>query len=115
MGFELTMTALTSVKAPEDIAYFAADSAELDTVNVKCFCSRDYGKFISCFIETGKPAASILAKAMGGDVIGDKLVNFIVAIPPDFACKGRDERQMVTSGRCLCRRGYSKQVTRMAA
>ncbi len=109
------MTAHTSVTAPEDIATLAADSAELDTVNVKCFCSRDYGKYISCFIETGKPAASILAKAMGGDVIGEKLVNFIVAIPPEFACKGRDERQMVTSGRCLCRRGYSKQESRMAA
>jgi hypothetical protein len=109
------MTAFTSLKAPEDIASYAADSAELDTVNVKCFCSREYGKYISCFIETGKPAASILARAMGGDVIGERLVNFIVAIPPDFACKGRDERQLVTSGRCLCRRGYSKQQHRMAA
>lgn len=109
------MPALKSLKAPEDIATIAADSAELDTVNVKCFCSREYGKYISCFIETGKPAASILARAMGGDVIGEKLVNFIVAIPPDFTCKGRDAGQMVTSGRCLCRRGYSKQESRMAA
>lgn len=109
------MTALTPLKAPEDIAAFAAGSAELETVNVKCFCSRDYGKYISCFIETGKPAASILAKAMGGDVIGDKLVNFIVAIPPEFACKGRDDRQTVTSGRCLCRRGFSKQEVSLAA
>lgn len=109
------MTAFTSLKAPEDIASYAADSAELATVNVKCFCSREYGKYISCFIETGKPAASILAKAMGGDVIGEKLVNFIVAIPPDFTCKGRDASQLVTSGRCLCRRGFSKQESRMAA
>ena len=109
------MTAFASLKAPEDIASYAADSAALDTVNVKCFCSREYGKYISCFIETGKPAASILARAMGGDVIGEKLVNFIVAIPSDFACKGRDESQLVTSGRCLCRRGYSKQEHRMAA
>ena len=109
------MTTFPSLQSPEDIAVLAAESAELDAVNVKCFCSRDYGKYISCFIETKMPSASRIASAMGGDVIGDKLVNFIVAIPPAFACKGRDDKQAVVTGRCLCRRAFSKQDSRLAA
>lgn len=109
------MTAFHSLKAPQDIASLAAKTAELDAVHVKFFCSREYGNYISCFVETCKPAASVLASAMGGDVIGDKLVNFIVAIPPDFTCKGRDKNQMVTSGRCLCRRAHSTQESTQAA
>ena len=108
------MNSLPALKAPEDIARLAAHHAQLDMVSVKCFCSEDYGKYIACFVDTSRRIAPVLAKAMDGDVLGDTTVAFVIAIPPDFSCHKRDENQLVTDGKCLCRRGYSKTICKPA-
>lgn len=97
-----------ALKAPDDIAKAVASRAQLDMVTVKCFCSENYGKYISCFVDAGHRTAPFLAKALGGDVLGNAIVSFVVAIPPDFCCNQRDENQLVKKGKCLCRLGYSK-------
>ncbi len=103
-----------AIKAPDDIAKLVANSARLDMVTVKCFCSEQYGKYISCFVDAGNRAAPFLARALGGDVLGTATVSFVVAIPPDFFCSQRDENQLVKGGKCLCRRGYSKANSKLA-
>ena len=103
-----------AIKEPDDIARLVANSARLDMVTVKCFCSEQYGKYISCFVDAGNRAAPFMAKALGGDVLGDAIVSFVVAIPPDFFCSRRDENQLVKGGKCLCRRGYSKANSKLA-
>jgi hypothetical protein len=83
-------------------------------VSVKCFCSSNYARYISCFVETSHNTAPFLAKALGGDVLdnaamsGNVTVSFMLAIPPDFSCSHRDENQLVKKAQCLCRCGYSK-------
>lgn len=101
-------------KVPDDIAKLVADSAQLNMVSVKCFCSNKYTKYISCFVEAGHNTAPFLAKALGGDVLdsaivsGNATVSFMLAIPSDFCCSHRDENQLVKKGQCLCRCSYSK-------
>lgn len=108
------MNYFNSIKAPDDIAKVVADSARLDMVSVKCFCSEKYGKYISCFIDVGNRTAPFIAKALNGDVIGDSTVSLVIAIPPDFCCSKRDDSRFVREGKCLCRRGYSKANPKLA-
>ncbi|MDZ4252144.1 MAG: hypothetical protein U1A72_06170 [Sulfuritalea sp.] len=103
-----------AIKAPDDIARLVANSARIDMVTVKCFCSEQYGKYISCFVDAGNRTAPFLARALGGDVLGDTIVSFVIAIPPGFSCNQRDENQLVKGGKCLCRRGYSKVNSKLA-
>ncbi|MBI3093767.1 MAG: hypothetical protein HYY97_02755 [Rhodocyclales bacterium] len=103
-----------AIKAPDDIARLVATNARLDMVTVKCFCSQQYGKYISCFVDAGNRTAPFLARALGGDVLGGAIVSFVIAIPPDFFCDQRDGNQLVKGGKCLCRRGYSQVNSKLA-
>lgn len=108
------MTQLPALKAPDDIARLVAHHTQADMVSVKCFCSQSYGKYISCFVDTSHHTAPFLARALGGDVLGETMVSFVIAIPPEFNCHRRDENQLVSNGKCLCRRGYSKSNPKFA-
>ncbi len=108
------MNYFNSIKAPDDIAKVVADSARLDMVSVKCFCSENYEKYISCFIDVGNRTAPFIAKALNGDVVGASTVSLVIAIPPDFYCNRRDNGQLARNGKCLCRRGYSKANPKLA-
>lgn len=102
------MDHIASLKEPYDIARLVADEARLDMVRMKCFCSREYGKYVSCFADACKNTAPFLAKALKGDVVGDTAVSFVVAIPAGFRCKERDMDHMVKRGTCFCNIGYSR-------
>lgn len=108
------MNYFNSIKAPDDIARVVADSARLDMVSVKCFCSGKYGKYISCFIDVGNRAAPFIARALNGDVVGASTVSLVITLPPDFYCASRDDGQLARNGKCLCRRGYSKANPKLA-
>lgn len=108
------MNAFHAIKVPDDIPRLAAESTQLDMVSVKCFCSQKFGKHISCFIDVGHRTAPFIARALGGELIGNATVSFVVAIPPDFSCHKRDGAQRVSSGTCICRRGYSRANPKLA-
>lgn len=114
------MITFNAVKVPDDIAKLVAHSAQLDMVSVQCYCSENYAKYISCFVEAGHKTAPFLAQALGGYVLdnatlsGNSTVSFVLATPPDFSCTHRDEKQLVKKGKCLCRCGYSKPNPRFA-
>ena len=109
------MTDIPAIKKPDDIPRLVAHHAQLDMVTVKCFCSRNYLRFVSCFVDAGQRAAPCLAQALNGDVLGHATVSFVLALPPDFNCTQRDEKLLSRDGKCLCRRGYSKANPKLAA
>lgn len=108
------MIELQAAKVPDDIAKLVACSAQMNMVRVKCFCSKSYAKYISCFVETGHNTAPFLAKALEGYVLDNATVSahttvsFTLAIPPDFSCSSRDATQQVKKGQCACNSSYSK-------
>ncbi len=106
------MDHLATLATPDDLARLVADHGQLDMLRMKCFCSREYGKYVSCFADVCKNTAPFLAKAFDGDVVGDTAVTFVVTIPPAFRCKERDEDHLVKRGTCVCNVGYSRPILR---
>jgi hypothetical protein len=104
---------LANVHAPEDVPRAVVDAASLEMVRVNCFCSREFPRHMSCFVDVARDQAPFVARALDGEAIEPTRVTFVLSLPESFRCARREQGCLSNTGRCLCRQAHSRANPRI--